>query len=146
MKHLLIFRLWLKIFTQERAPWQTLTYWKSTIETINSKDTRTTLYCIYCKFYCKLLWKNNCSQVFFQIYYAFAEQELYQNYIIVTNYNTSLVSGMCILNEGIYYSHSFFYCSVIISQEHLKRSICQGRTPCLFHNTCRNHSYYIKRY
>ena len=49
MKHLLIFRLWVKIFTWERAPRQKFAYSKSTIETLNSKDTRTTFYCIYCK-------------------------------------------------------------------------------------------------
>ena len=48
-KHLLVCRLWVIIFTQERVPRQTFTYSKSTIETLNSKDTRTTFYCIYCK-------------------------------------------------------------------------------------------------
>ena len=34
--------------------------------------------------------KNNCSRVFFQIYYIFAEQELKQEDIKITNYDTSL--------------------------------------------------------
>ena len=51
MKHLLIFRLCVIIFTWERAPRQKFTYSKSTIETLNSKDTRTIFYCI-----CFKLW------------------------------------------------------------------------------------------
>ena len=48
-----------------------------------------------------------------------------------TNYDILLVSGMCILKEVCYFTISitathFFYGSVIISREHLKRSICQG--------------------
>ena len=34
--------------------------------------------------------KNNCRRVFFQIYYIFAEQELKQEDIKITNYDTSL--------------------------------------------------------
>ena len=34
IKYLLIFRLWVIIFTQERDPWQTFTYLKSLIETL----------------------------------------------------------------------------------------------------------------
>ena len=49
MKHLLIFRLWVIIFTKERSPRQKFTYSKSTRETLNSKDTRTIFCCIYCK-------------------------------------------------------------------------------------------------
>ena len=33
-KHLLIFRFWVMIFTQERVPWQTFTHAKSTTETL----------------------------------------------------------------------------------------------------------------
>ena len=49
MKHLLIFGLWVIIFTKERSPRQKFTYSKSTRETLNSKDTRTIFCCIYCK-------------------------------------------------------------------------------------------------
>ena len=53
--------------------------------------------------------------------------------MIVNNYDTSLVLGMCILNEVCYLTTSigaiyFFYNGVIISWEHLKRSICQGHS------------------
>ena len=53
--------------------------------------------------------------------------------MIVNNYDTSLVLGMCILNEVCYLTTSigaiyFFYNGVIISREHLKRSICQGHS------------------
>ena len=85
--------------------------------------------------------KNNCSQ----IYYTFAEQELYQRYVIVTNHDTALVSGMCILNEGIYCSYSFFVLQCHYFTGALE-VIHMSRTPCLFPNTCTNHSYYIKRY
>ena len=69
--------------------------------------------------------------MFFKSFNVFAEQELKQGEIIVTNYDTSLVSGMYILNEVCYLTASiaaihFFYGSVIISREHLKRSIYQG--------------------
>ena len=37
------------IFTHEAGSRQGFTYSKSVIETLNSKDTRTTIYCIYCK-------------------------------------------------------------------------------------------------
>ena len=56
-RHLLIFRLWVIIFTEERFPRQTFTYSKSALEAlkklwnmlkVNNKDTRTILYCIYC--------------------------------------------------------------------------------------------------
>ena len=39
----------LQTLTWERAPQQNITHSKSAIETLNSKDTRTTFYCIYCK-------------------------------------------------------------------------------------------------
>ena len=51
------YRLWVIIFTQERAPRQTFTYLKSTIETLkksvkiiqsNNRDTRTTFYSFIC--------------------------------------------------------------------------------------------------
>ena len=98
-----------------------------------------------------LLYKNNYSHAFFQIYYVFAEQELKQGDTIVTNYDTSLVSGMYILNEVCYLIASiasihFFFGSIIISREHLKRSICQGHCSCFttFHNIS-NHLYYNKQ-
>ena len=85
-----------------------------------------------------LLKKNNCSLSLFQIYNAFAQQKWQQRDIIVNNYDTSLVSGMYILNKAFYLTTSigaiyFFYNSVIISPEHLKRSICQGR--CVYFTT-----------
>ena len=54
-----------------------------------------------------------------------------------------------ILNEVCYLTASiaaiqFFYGSVIISRDHSKRSKCQGRILCLFHNTCSSHPYYNK--
>ena len=63
---------------------------------------------------------------------VFAEQELKQGDIIVTNYNTSLVSEVYILKEVCYLTTlraaiHFFCSSVIISREHLKRSICHGQ-------------------
>ena len=96
-----------------------------------------------------LLQKNNCSDAFFQIYYVFAEQEFSLG-DIVTNYNASLVSGMYILNEVCYLTAPiaaihFYYGSVIISREQLKRSICQGR--CVYFTTlvATNCLYYNKR-
>ena len=50
--------------------------------------------------------KEQYSQTFFQIYYIFAEQELEQGGIIVTNYDTSLFSGMYILKEVCYLTTS----------------------------------------
>ena len=58
-KPLLIFRIWVTRFTQERAPRQIFTCSKSTIWIpkksvkycmfkVNNKGTRTTFYCIYC--------------------------------------------------------------------------------------------------
>ena len=58
--------------------------------------------------------------------------------MIVNDYDTSLVLGMCILNEVCYLTTSieaiyFFYNSVIILREHLNRSICQGH--CVYFTT-----------
>ena len=55
-----------------------------------------------------------------------------------SNYDTSFVSGMYILNEFCYLTTSigaiyFFYNSVIISREHLKRSIFQ--VHCVYFST-----------
>ena len=47
-----------------------------------------------------------CSQTFFQVYCIFTEQELLQGDIIVTNYNTSLVLGLHILEEVCYLTRS----------------------------------------
>ena len=59
---------------------------------------------------------------------------------MVNNHNTSLVSGMHILNEVCYLRTSiraiyFFYESVITSREHLKRFICQEH--------CNRNSFYF---
>ena len=77
-----------------------------------------------------LLWRSSNSGRFFQIYCIFAEEEMWLG-DIVTNYETSLVLRMYILKEACYLATSFpavhfFYGSVIISREHLKRSNCQG--------------------
>ena len=61
-----------------------------------------------------------------------------QGDIIVTNYDTFLVLGMYMLNEVCYLTASiaaihFCYGSVIISREHLKRSICQRH--CVYYTT-----------
>ena len=90
------------------------------------------------------------NHVFFQTYCVIPEQELWQGDIIVTNYDTSLVLGIYTLNEVCYLATSnaaihFFYGSVIISRERLKRYICQEHCI-LFHNTCSNHPYYNKRF
>ena len=63
---------------------------------------------------------------FFKIY-CFAEQELLPGNIIHTNYDTSLVSGMCLLKEACYMTTwvlaiRLFYCSSIISWEHFKQA------------------------
>ena len=63
---------------------------------------------------------------------------MYQGDIIVTNYDTSLVPGMYLLNEVFYLTASIaaihiFYGSIIISPEHLKRSICEGH--CVYFTT-----------
>ena len=63
---MLIFRLWVIIFTQERAPRQTFTYSKSTIETLNSKDIRTNFYCIYCYLWTNFIPFSNVSAVEFE--------------------------------------------------------------------------------
>ena len=67
------------------------------------------------------------SSTFFQIYWIFSEQEELQ-YSIIINYDTSFLSGMyklkdSLLFDGIICNNTFL--SVIISREHLKRSICQ---------------------
>ena len=61
-----------------------------------------------------------------------------QGDVIVTNYDTFLVLRMYMLNEVCYLTASiaaihFFYGSVIISREHLKRSICQEH--CAYYTT-----------
>ena len=61
-----------------------------------------------------------------------------QGDVIVTNYDTFLVLRMYMLNEVCYLTASiaaihFFYGSVIISREHLKRSICQEH--CVYYTT-----------
>ena len=63
--------------------------------------------------------------------------------IIVTNYDTSLVSGMYILKEVFYFTTwivaiHLFCGSLIISRQHLKRFI-MSRALCLFHNIYCNH-------
>ena len=68
--------------------------------------------------------------------------------ITVTNHNTSLISSMYILKEVCYLTASvavihFFYGSVMISREHLKRSICQGH--CVYFTTLVATIHYYKR-
>ena len=55
------------MFTQGRAPRQTLAYSNSTIETlqINSKDTRTIFYCIYCSLWACFIPFSSVSTVDF---------------------------------------------------------------------------------
>ena len=66
MKHLLIFRLWVIIFTKERSPRQKFTYSKSTRETLNSKVTRTTFYCMHWKLWVYFLPFSSVSAVDFE--------------------------------------------------------------------------------
>ena len=83
-----------------------------------------------------LLLKSNCSHSPFQIYCIFAEQKLRQG-DTNTNYDTSLVPCMHILKEVCYMTSfptiHFIYDSIIISQEHLKQSTCQG--TCVYFTT-----------
>ena len=57
--------------------------------------------------------------MFFQIYFVFAEQDLQQGDIRVTNYDTSSVSGMYILNKACYLMTSIaaihFLCGRVIN-------------------------------
>ena len=79
-------------------------------------------------------------------YTVFAEQELQQQDIIVTNHDTSLVSGMYLLQEACYLTASvaaihFFHGIAIISRKHL--DICQG--PCLYFTRLHAVIHYNKR-
>ena len=97
-------------------------------------------------FPCSII-KSNCSHSFFQIYCVFAEQELWQK-DTGNNYSVFLVSGMRILKEVCFMTVSFpaihLFCdSVIISQEHLKKSTCQGN--CVYFTTRLATIHYNKR-
>ena len=82
--------------------------------------------------------KNNCSHRILSNLLCFCRTGIvvrrYYN-----NYNTSLVSGIHILKEVCFMTtsfpniHFFYYDSVIISREHLKKSICQRN--CVYFTT-----------
>ena len=54
------------MFTQEKAPRQTFAYTESTIETLNSQDTRTTFYCISRKLWAYFIPFSSVSGVDFE--------------------------------------------------------------------------------
>ena len=88
-----------------------------------------------------------CSHSFFQVYCVFGKQEFQQG-DTNNNSNISLVSGMHVLKKVCYMTTSFtaihfFYDSVFISREHLKKSTCQGN--CVYFTTLFATIHYNKR-
>ena len=83
------------------------------------------------------------------MYSVFAEQELQQGDIIVTNNENSVVTGMYIVKNSLLFddsscSHSFFfYSTIVISWGHLRPSIRQ--IHCVYFTRINTDSYCNKR-
>ena len=82
------------------------------------------------------------------MYSVFAEQELQQGDIIVTNNKNSLVTCMYIVKNSLLFddsscSHSFFYSTIVISRGHLRPSIRQ--IHCVYFTRINIDSYCNKR-
>ena len=83
------------------------------------------------------------------MYSVFAEQELQQGDIIVTNNENSVVTGMYIVKNSLLFdgsscSHSFFfYSTIVISRGHLRPSIRQ--IHCVYFTKINTDSYCNKR-
>ena len=89
------------------------------------------------------------ARIFFSNVLFFRRARVVATRYHIYKYDTSLVSGMYIFKEVCYLTTSiaaihFFYGSVIISREHLKRSKCQGH--CVYFTTFVTIICYNKRY